>query len=437
MLGRIINLLLCLAVVPLAVGCAADSPAAQGGLLDQPCAFALVPHAGDEPIDRKIRQLQDRARHSDSVQDLEQLGWHYVSKARRSYDPGFYKLAEQCALCIEGKGLSYHAALLLRGHVLHSQHRFEEAEKLARRLTAERGLSFDFGLLGDILLDRGKLEQAAEAYQRMVDLRPGMRAYSRAAQLRWLKGDLKGAIKLMRLATQAASPRDAEAAAWSYARLALYEFQAGQVESALRASDQAVMLVPEYAPALLVRGRILLAQGKFSEAAEALQRAAQLNPLPEYAWAAAEALRAAGRPDESRSAEMLLAKGGRAEDPRTLSLYLATRGEQAAKAVRLAQEELKTRQDIYTFDALAWALQAEGRIEPAREAIRSALAKGTRDARIFLHAGVIEAKAGALDQAARYLDQAKALQHMLLPTERAWLAKYGVGAADGGQHSDD
>lgn len=437
MLGKMRSLLLCLALGQLLPGCTGESAARQSRWLNRPCALALAPHSGEEPIDGKIRQLQVRARKSDSVQDLEQLGWLFVAQARRSYDPGFYKLAEQCALCIESKGSAHPAALLLRGHALHNQHRFEEAEQLARRLTAERGLSFDFGLLGDVLLDQGKLDQAADAYQRMVDLRPGMRAYSRAAQLRWLKGDLKAALRLMRLATQAASPRDAEAAAWSYARLALFELQAGDAELAAQASERALELVPEYAPALLARGRILLAQRRVAEAADTLQKAAQLNPLPEYAWASSEALRAAGRLEESRAAERLLAQRGMTEDPRTLALYLSTQGEQIEKAVGLARQELKRRQDIYTFDALAWALQAQGRVEQARQAIRSALAEGTQDARIFLHAGVIESRAGALDEAARYLDQAKALQHMLLPSEKAWLTKVVGSLADGGHFSED
>lgn len=420
-----------------AAGCTADAPAAQGNLTNRSCAFALAPHSGAEPIDDKIRQLQQRAKKSESVQDLEQLGWQYVSKARLSYDPGFYKLAEQCALCIDSKGSAHHAAMLLRGHALHNQHRFKEAEALASRLATQRGLSFDYGLLGDILLDQGKLDQAAEAYQEMVDLRPGMRSYSRAAQLRWLKGDLQAALELMRLATRAASPRDAEAAAWSYARLALFELQAGDAELASRASDQALDLVPEYAPALLARGRILLAQGRASEAAEALRRASQLNPLPEYGWVSSEAFRAAGRPEEARAAEQLLAQRALAEDPRTLALYLATRGEQVEKAVDLARQEIKRRQDIYTYDALAWALQAQGEVEQARKAIQSALAEGTQDARIFLHAGVIEARAGVLDEAARHLDQAKALQHMLLPSERAWLARFLGSSASGGHLSGD
>ena len=45
--------------------------------------------------------------------------------------------------------------------------------------------------------------------------------------MRWLKGDLDGAIEVARMAARAASPRDPESASWSLTRLGLYYFQAG------------------------------------------------------------------------------------------------------------------------------------------------------------------------------------------------------------------
>src|SRR5205809_5816027 len=166
-----------------------------------------------------------------------------------------------------------------------------EAEKVGGELVALRGYAFDHGVLGDVLMDQDPLLDAADAYQRMVNLKPGLQSYSRAAQLRWLKGDLAGARDLMRMAAGAGSTRDPESIAWVYSRLALYELQAGNAKQAAIACDAASSLVSDYAPALLIRGRLLLAQGKGGEAAEAPRKAHAQNPLPEYAWAQAEASR--------------------------------------------------------------------------------------------------------------------------------------------------
>src|SRR4029078_757165 len=100
------------------------------------------------------------------------------------------------------------------------------------------------------------------------------------------------AIEAMQLAASAASPSDAESAAWVNTRLAFYEFQAGRVDEAERRCAFALSLQSNYAPTLLLKGKILLAQNRFREAVDALENAAKLNPLPEYQWTAAEPPRA-------------------------------------------------------------------------------------------------------------------------------------------------
>ncbi len=301
----------------------------------------------------------------------------FVAKARESFDPGYYNLAGQCALCLSARTPGSPDAGLLQGHVLHSLHRFRQAETIARELVAKRGLSFDYGLLGDVLMEQGKLDEAVVAYQAMMDQKPGPESYSRAAHMRWLKGDLPGAIELMQMAVANSEP-------WFRVRLALYELQAGNFDEATTLTD-----LPDYPPALLLRGRILLAAGKPAEAIEPLKRAAQATQLPEYLWTLAEAQRAAAQLNEASITEEILKRRGATDDPRTFSLYLATRGENVETAVRLAREELDARQDIFTLDALAWALHAAGRDGEARAAMQRALAEGTQDARLALHAAVI------------------------------------------------
>lgn len=310
---------------------------------------------------------------------------------------------------------------MLRGHVMHNLHRFAEAEALARQLVAQRESPYDHGLLGDALMEQGQLDEAVEAYQRMADLKPGFHAYSRIAHVRWLRGDLEGARQVMYVAVRAASPRDSESAAWAYSRLALYELQAGATDKALRATEAALAFQGNYAPALLAQGRILLAREQAPEAAEALSRAAALNPLPEYEWVLAEALHQAGRPGESERIEAQLKARGAVDDPRTFALYLATRRDQPQTALRLAREELKQRADPLTLDALAWSLRAAGQPDEARAAMTQALAEGTADARLYFHAAVIAAEAGETEEAARWADKAFGARWMLLPSERQQL----------------
>jgi tetratricopeptide (TPR) repeat protein len=309
-------------------------------------------------------------------------------------------------------------AMLLRAHVLQNLHRFKESETLARRLVQQRGLSFDYGLLGDALMEQGKLSEAVEAYQRMMNLKPDLRAYARAAHIRWLKGDLQGAIDAMQLAVGAASPNDAESAAWVNTRLAFYEFQAGRFDEAEQRCAFALSLQSNYPPTLLLKGKMLLAQNRFDEAVDALRDATKLNPLPEYQWTLAEALRAGGRENEASGIEMQLRQRGASGDPRTLALFLATRRENPEMALRLAKEEFDSRGDVFTHDALAWSLAAAGNLTQAQSEMQRALAEGTEDARLFFHAGVIASQAGYAADAERWLHKASELSQLLLPSER-------------------
>jgi tetratricopeptide (TPR) repeat protein len=381
--------------------------------------MVLAPHIGTGKIDLQIARLQSTLRNgTNGFHSLENLGWLFVAKARESFDPGYYKLAEHCALCLDSRQPNCPEALLLRGHVLQNLHKFKEAEPLARELVARRGLSFDYGLLGDVEMEQGNLTEAAEAYQKMVDQRPDLQAYARISWLRWLKGDVGGATEVMQLAVSAASPNSPETAAWVNTRLALLQFQAGHLEEASQTCSEALSYEHQYPPALLLRGRLLLAEGKAAEAEDALQSAAALNPLPDYQWVLSEALQAAGRGDEAATVRDTLRQNGAAADPRTYELYLASRGESPAQALELANDELRTRRDVFTHDALAWSLAANGRIPEARTEMALALAEGTQDGRLFLHAAVIAEQAGAKDEAQQWLSKAAPMLPLLLPSEQ-------------------
>jgi tetratricopeptide (TPR) repeat protein len=401
--------------LPIAAACNRSTPQPEPSTLAQPCTVAVAADAGSNA---EISALQEDLRERRApARAAEHLGYRFISRARVTNDPGYYRVAEQAAACLESFQPGEPSALLLRGHVLHQLHRFTEAEGIARRLVASREFVLDHGLLGDALMEQGRLAEAAGAYQKMIDLKPFYQSYTRAAHLRWLKGDLDGAIRMIQSAVKAASPRDPESVAWAYARLATYELQRGRLDEADRMAGASLQSVSEYAPALMVRGRILLARKKGSAAVEVLERAASLNPLPEYQWTLADALRLVKRTDEAAAIEQQLVRNGAADDPRTLALYLSTRREGGALAVDLARREMEVRSDIFTLDALAWSLVNVGEIREASAHMERALAEGTEDGRLFLHASVIAAADGRPADAARWARKAQTLRFTLLPSE--------------------
>jgi tetratricopeptide (TPR) repeat protein len=421
------SLLLTTFIVLVSAGCQRDvSPVAHATpLVPTACTIALAPGSQRDDRDREVARAQDAARGgAHARQSIERLGYLFVARARVRNDAGDYKLAEATADCFESRYPGEAAALLLRGHVLHQLHRFHEAEQIARILVGKRQMVLDHGLLGDALMEQGRLTEAAAAYQAMLDLKPFYQSYTRAAHLRWLKGDLDGAIRVMRMAIASASPRDPESLAWAWSRMSVYQLQAGELEKSIEAANTALETQPDYAAALLAKGRTLVAMRKTSDAIEALRRAARVNPLPEYQWMLADALRLQGLDVEATAIEQQIAASGASVDPRTFALYLATRRIDPQRAIALAEEELKARADIFTLDAHAWTLASNGRVDEARAAIERAVAEGTKDGRLFLHAGVINAAAGRDAEARGWLRKARNLRAMLLPSESAELDKY-------------
>jgi tetratricopeptide (TPR) repeat protein len=386
--------------------------------LTLPLRIALSPQAGTAAVDEAIRQMQAKVRDHADVARLERLAALFVGKARCSGDPGFYKQAEACADAMPAENGGTHAAALLRGHVRHALHDFPAAERIARELASERGLFLDHGLLGDVLLDLGRLDEARASYQRMMDLRPGLQSYARAAQLRWLAGDLAASRELLELASGAGSRRDPESMAWVCCRRATLELQANDAATAARFADEALALVPDYPAARLARGRAALALGDAKRALPELASACASYPLPEHLWAHADALRLADTEAEAAKVEAQLQRCGATEDPRTFALWLATTGRDPARALQLAEAELRLRQDPLTLDVVALARLRCGDVAGAEAAMRQALACGLQDARLFVHAALIADAAGDREGAMRHRAAANARAAALLPSER-------------------
>ena len=374
----------------------------------------------DAEIDAQLARVRDVA---STTSDLDRLGWLFVTKARRTHDSSLYTLAAYTARCMQQIGGDDGGALLLEGHALYSAHRFREAAAIAQRLVTMRTAPFDYGLLGDTLLSQGKITQAAAAYQRMVDLKPNLQSYARAAQIRWLTGDLDGARELMAMAARAGSERDSETLAWALSELARFELSGADLDAARASAEQALAVHPDHVPSLLTLGRIELAADRPERAVEALRVAVQSSSTPEAFWLLAEAHRANGDTAAAAAAETRVLAAGPLEDPRTTALFLATRQARPELALSLARREMAVRSDPHTLDAYGWALAANGDIDGAEQYLRQALAHGTTDARLFLHAGVVAAAAGHRADAAEWLALAARYRTGLLPSEQRWLTE--------------
>jgi Flp pilus assembly protein TadD len=169
----------------------------------------------------------------------------------------------------------------------------------------------------------------------------------------------------------------------------------GATDEAERTFRQALELVPGYHPALAGLGRVQAARGKVQEAIRLLLLAQGKVPLPEYAGLLAKLYRRSGNAELAQAQIALLDLADKLDQAagesanRTLSLAYSDLGHRVERALDLARAELTVRQDVYTQDALAWALFRNGKLNDAAEAIGKALSQNSPEPAFHEHAAAI------------------------------------------------
>lgn len=359
--------------------------------------LALAKPDGATAIDRELARLQPLAeKQPGRPEKWVELGRVWVRKAREASDPGYYLNAKACADLAEDAAPNDRAATNLVGLVLLNDHKFDDARDLAAQILAKSPEDLmALGTLSDALLEIGRYDEAIAAAQKMGSLKPNLPSYIRASYLQWLRGDVKAAKESARLAVDSGrDPREPEPRCWALVQAAMIFWHEGDATGADAGFEDALKACPDYPPALVGRGRAAMAGGDFARAVERFAAAYKQSPLVETAWLLGDAREAAGDPKGAEEIRAELVKHGRQMDGRTLSQFLSTKDRDHDEAVSLAEAEKKVRDDLYTEDALAWALYRKGDFTKARAASDKAMALGTKDARLLYHAGAIRVAAG-------------------------------------------
>jgi len=349
----------------------------------------------------KARALSDRP---DAWVDV---GMAWMRQLRVAGDSGYALNADACARVALELAPDQRRALGLSAQVRLDAHEFARARELAEAVLArEPEDAGALGTLSDATLELGDVAAASAAAQKLLDVAPGLAAYARAAYLRWLHGDEPGALEMARLAIDAAGdPDEVDARAWLLVQTAHLFWHRGDVEGAAAGYRMALDVRAEYAPALLGLGKVAIAEQRYRDAAEQLGRALASHADVETAALLGEVLQqlndAAGASRHEAQVEQL----GR-HDRRAHALFLANRRIAAERAVGLARAELEVRGDVYTEDALGWALYAAGQLEEAEQHAARATRLGTRDALLDYHLGAIQLARGKLAEGRASLDRA-------------------------------
>ncbi|MFW3462710.1 tetratricopeptide repeat protein [Streptomyces microflavus] len=339
------------------------------------------------------------------------LGMAYVQQARTTADPATYDRADKAlrtSLSVQSEDNT--DAETAMGALAAARHDFPAALRWARKATTSGPYSSSaHGVLADACTQLGRYDEADEAVQKMVDLRPDAASLARASYTFELKGDTDRARALMRRSlAAAATPAET---AFAHNVLASLDLQDGDPRAALAGTRTGLRGAPDDPALLETRARAHLALGDTTRAVADYRAAVAIAPLPHHLLGLGELEQSLGNGKQAEESYALLRAQDRireaAGDPADTDaiLFEADHGN-PRRAVTLAEQTLRSRPFVAVHDAYAWALHRAGRDAEALAQADEALALGTRSALFHYHRAAIHQALGDPGAARRDLTEA-------------------------------
>ena len=360
-------------------------------------------------IDRRIAFWRARA----DANPRSELNWVYMGdlfdiKGRQTGDVSHFVAAKEAyaqAIAIAPEDSSAHAGAARIQATLHD---FQGAVIEATRvLEIDPGANDAIGVIFDASIELGDLDNARLALSQLSDRVVTPAVTIRQARLAFVEGDT---VRAHSLASDAIA--EATAVGEPAGTLAFYQYSgaeyallSGDLDAAQAGYADALESLPGYPLAVYGEGRVAYARGDTAKAISDLQAATAALPRPDMLAFLGDLYTLSGQADKAADqyatvdfiAQMAASSAGAVYD-REYGLYLSDHGQDVAHALDLAQTESSVRHDAYGYDALAWALHANGRDADALVEMDKALAVGTVDAKLLIHAGLIQIANGHVSE---------------------------------------
>jgi tetratricopeptide (TPR) repeat protein len=352
---------------------------------------------------------------------LGQLALFYMRRARATGDYQDVLRSEAAARkSLDNRGSHNTRARQALAASLLSEHRFRDALDIAQELVARDSSNAAFrASVGEIQMELGRYDEARASFASVAGNASDLSVAPRLARWAELQGHPDSAYRLMNASLLAVVDRrdvPAEQKAWFWLRIGDLQFRRGMLDEAASDYQRGLDAHPEDYRLLTAMAKLEGARHEWQKAIDYGGQAVAVSFDPATLGVMSDAYAALGdsaKADEfAHAMEVAVSKQATAYH-REWSLFLLNHGRRVSEVLAKTQEELKTRQDIYGYDALAWALHASGRDREAREAMHQALALGTQDAMLFYHAAAIDRALGRHDAAVAEMEHARALNPYL------------------------
>ncbi len=153
------------------------------------------------------------------------------------------------------------------------------------------------GVLVDANVELGDYDKAVNLVDRMVQIKPDIRSYSRVAYLREIYGDIPGSIEALTMAVKSGYP-GTEETAWAMQTLADLYAQYGEYAKAESLYNNILQMRIDYPFAVGGLGALYLKQGDNAKAEQTLDRAISIIPEVGFYVSKAELFKKENRVEE-------------------------------------------------------------------------------------------------------------------------------------------
>lgn len=367
--------------------------------------------------------------------DLARAAQLYLQRARETgnYEDVLHAEADARRSLANRAGHNASASQVLASALL-SEHRFREALDVERELVASDPTHISYrAALGEVEFELGRYDAARGTFDSLRANKRELSVTPRLARWEEIEGRPDAARHLLHLALDEAARRPdlpKEQVAWFWLRLGDVEMRTGRPDVARYDYDEGLTAHPDDYRLLAAVAHLDAVRHDWQGAVDAGQRAIVTNLDPATLGTISDAYSALGdsahAAEYARVMEVAVSKQPGAYH-RAWSLFLLDHGRRVSEVLTKAAAELETRQDIYGYDVLAWALYKSNRPADAEAAMARALGQGTQDGMLFYHAGMIARAAGKAAEARSYLERALRVNPYFQPlqpdTARAVLAR--------------
>lgn len=287
--------------------------------------------------------------------------------------------------------------LFYKATVQLAQHNFTDALKTGEDALAINNVNSGiYGVLVDANVELGRYEKAVEMVDKMVQIRPDLRSYSRQSYLREIYGDNNGSKAAMVQAVKNGDPYS-EYTCWALKTLGeIYESE-GKLDSAAVCYEETMQRRPNYPFGIAGLARIEAKKGNTEKAYEMYNEAIAILPEIGFNIELAQLKKENGKEDEANKmvGEIETMFTEDIESGHNMNLeyaaFLADFKKEYDKALELANKELETRQkNIDVNKQLAFIYFEKGNMEKAKEHVEIALATNKKDADLICLKGVLE-----------------------------------------------